>query len=585
MAKKLTDQATEAPFKEIIESDQIYEIPYFQRGYKWKGKQKNELIQDIDQILQGEEPVHFLGTIILHKKQTGATETNMFEIIDGQQRLTTLYLLCLAIVNVYIRNKQYDEASFALEQLIILKKTRQNASNLKLWPGRDDRQQFNDLHRKIWDHKGFHKHIVGQELKLLPDSGPKKGAITKMHGQLVTEVGRYFNGDDGFNDVKNIYEIINNKLHFINILVNEASNSTKFFERMNARGIKVSTGELVRNEIFSRVAANDPAEADELFENHWLPFYEKFKETRGTSADVFDHFLFIITLIKDPSQNKSSVFEYLRAEWKGKTPIQIIDDMKKYQGIYIQLRRNEDNKVHDNFIKVSKDLYVMIDRYVRADSPTTTLPFFVNLLYHYKEEELDKIEVKKIFASVESYLVRRGVLGIEPTGLHAIFKDLWNRMDKKTAETAEKIIRDTKTMVWPSDDEFNDKLNNRELYGVGVTKYILEEYELSLKGDYDRGDFDIEHIMPQTRNNQWDYIDQEDHAKYLHLIGNLLPITPIMNKSIKNFGFDHKRKRYKEDSKFKSTRQLGEDYEKWGIEEIKVRQKKIIQWAKKRWPI
>jgi len=584
MSQKLTDQATEAPFKEIIESDQIYEIPYFQRGYKWSGKQKNELMQDIDQILQGEEPVHFLGTIILHKKQTGATETNMFEIIDGQQRLTTLYLLCLAIVNVYIRNQEYDEASYALETLIILKKRRNNASNLKLWPGRDDRQQFNDLHRKIWEHKGFHKHIEGQELILLHDTGPKKGAISKMHSQLVTVIGQYFKQDDGFNDVKKIFDIMFNNLHFINILVNEASNSTKFFERMNARGIKVSTGELVRNEIFSRVAAEDPTEADNLFDNHWLPFYKKFEKSRGSSADVFDHFLFVFTLIQDPTYNKSRVFEYLRSRWKKNDPIEIINDMKRYQNIYIQLRRDSDNNVHPNMIEVPKTIYTCIGRYIRADSPSTTLPFVVNMLYNFKETRIDQKEVRKIFICIDSYLVRRAVLGIEPTGLHAIFKDLWGRMKEKTCETAEKIIRNTKTMYWPSEDEFEDRLTNRPLYGVSVTKYILEEYDISLKGDYAGEDFEVEHIVPQTLNNQWKHITKEEHDRFVNLIGNLLPITTGMNKSLQNFGFEKKKQRYKDDSRFKSVREVGENYDKWGIDEILDRQKRLIKWAKTRWP-
>jgi|GEM_PF-5454898 len=584
MSQKLTDQATEAPFKDIIESDQIYEIPYFQRGYKWKGTEKTELMQDIDQILQGEEPVHFLGTIILYKKQTGATEINMFEIIDGQQRLTTLYLLCLAIVNIYIRNKQYDEASYSLETLIVLKKKRKNASNLKLWPGRADRRQFNDLHRKIWGHKGFHNHIKDIELELLPDSGNESGNISKMHALLVTSIHQYYILDDGFNKVKNIFSIIFNDLRFINILVNEASNSTKFFERMNARGIKVTTGELVRNEIFSRVVTADPTEADKLYDNHWLPFYQEFDKSHGDEANVFDDFLFVFTLIKDPTYTKSRVFEYLRNRWKGKNPVTIIEDMEKYQNIYLQLRRDSDNNVPQNILGMPKGIYKCITRYIRANSPTTTLPFVVNLIFNFIDEKIDQKNVEGIFIAIDSYLVKRSVMGIEPTGLHAIFKDLWKRMKVKSIEDAVSRIRNAKTMVWPTGEEFTKALQDKPLYGTKISKYLIGEYDISLKGDDPGEDFEIEHILPQKLNNQWNQFTEDEHKKYVDLFANLLPITKELNKSIQNYSYEKKRERYQKDSKYKSCRELGKKHEEWTVDKIIDRQKTLLKWAVERWP-
>ena len=157
-------------------------------------------------------------------------------------------------------------------------------------------------------------------------------------------------------------------------------------------------------------------------------------------------------------------------------------------------------------------------------------------------------------------------------------------MKQKTFETAEKIIRDTKTMQWPSEEEFRDKLLHRPLYGVGITKYIIEEYDISRKGDYAGEDFEIEHILPQTLNHQWSHIGDEEHQKYVDTIGNLLPISSGMNKSIQNFSFQQKKKRYMKDSRFKSVREVGENYDEWGVKEILDRHNKLIKWALKRWP-
>jgi uncharacterized protein with ParB-like and HNH nuclease domain len=179
MEIKLTNSTLEASFGEIVKRGNIFQIPYFQRGFSWKEKHRKDLIEDIDQILNGEEDVHFLGTIIVYKKETAAQEVNLFEIIDGQQRILTLYLHLLAIVETFIRKHNFSDAARCIQNMLIFERT-SHPSNFKIYTSRQDRCQFNKIINKIFNNRGFKREFGEFDLKLLPDAGPETGALSNI---------------------------------------------------------------------------------------------------------------------------------------------------------------------------------------------------------------------------------------------------------------------------------------------------------------------------------------------------------------------------------------------------------------------
>lgn len=197
-----------------------------------------------------------------------------------------------------------------------------------------------------------------------------------------------------------------------------------------------------------------------------------------------------------------------------------------------------------------------------------------------------------ILDAVESFLFRRAISGIEPTGLHAVFKGLWQELAGTAAEeeldeavTADRVrnaISNKATVVWPKADDFRVAVETGELYRRKIAAYALREYELSLKGETPADAHQIEHIAPQNATELWKEAIPEDYERLLHTWGNLLPLTPTMNPSQGQNDFSLKKAAFA-DSIFASAREVAKEAV-WNAQTIKNRSKRIADWALTRWP-
>jgi uncharacterized protein with ParB-like and HNH nuclease domain len=110
---KLTNNADEADISSLIGNDSIFAIPFFQRPYKWKPAKLAQLNSDVLALVDEESDIHFLGAIIIHGLASKPAEAQIFEVIDGQQRLTTLYLYMCAVVKTLLDEGESEEAAVA----------------------------------------------------------------------------------------------------------------------------------------------------------------------------------------------------------------------------------------------------------------------------------------------------------------------------------------------------------------------------------------------------------------------------------------------------------------------------------------
>jgi len=187
---------------------------------------------------------------------------------------------------------------------------------------------------------------------------------------------------------------------------------------------------------------------------------------------------------------------------------------------------------------------------------------------------------------VESFLVRRAICGHEPTGLHAVFKKLWNDCNgQPTALTVKAAIQKHKTVVCPHDDDFKKAICTRPLYGSAITPFFILEYDLSLKGDKSETIPWTEHVLPVTFSPDWEIdFTLEQHALLKDTLPNLLPLTSEMNIGLSNKGYKHKRQAFQNDSKFKSTREFANNYDSWKPSDLDKRAKILAGWGVIRWP-
>src|SRR5262249_52489220 len=150
-----------------------------------------------------------------------------------------------------------------------------------------------------------------------------------------------------------------------------------------------------------------------------------------------------------------------------------------------------------------------------SDLPNSTLPFLMQLSKAASVQLISEDAGEQILAIIESFLVRRAICGHEPTGLHAVFKKLWTDCgaefigNRVTAEIAKH-----KTVVWPNAEEFKNAIQNRALYGSGITPYFIIEYDRSLKGDLPKKAPWIEHVLPTSPDDGWwKYFTKEQHEE------------------------------------------------------------------------
>lgn len=376
--------------------------------------------------------------------------------------------------------------------------------------------------------------------------------------------------------LRSIYTAMLEQVSVVQIDVLDPMNGPKIFDSLNSRQEPMTTGDLVRNEIFSRVADSDPVEVESLDQQYWQPFYDKFKNANGSS---FDDYFFPFGLLKNPNLKKSDVYAYLRSSWKNEQePAKIVASLATYQNSFLDLWNGT------NGLGLDTELADGVKR-LSTIAPTSTYPFLMPLLSGLNDGSIGRELGVRIMGVIESFLVRRALCGHEPTGLHAVFKRLWQdcggdvSVNKVTSE-----IRSHKTVVWPTTDEVKACVEGRILYGSSITKFFLQEWNRSLGGDDPKIVPWIEHVLPDGEWNEWKSdFSEDEHKRLKDTLANLIPLSQPMNQGLGTKAYVIKRERYLGDSAFKGPRMFATEYTTWNSSSINQRAKQLSEWAVSRW--
>ncbi len=565
---KVTDNTHEMSFHELFSQATQVTIPLFQREYVWTEKQLKRMIEEIDIIQNGEDTNRFLGAVIAVRRSANPAEPQPYEIVDGQQRLSTLYLFVLAAAAVAAKNNDNDYAKAIINTNLIIDWWA--GTNTKLIPSFADRGQFCNAFQQLIN-SGDLSDWLGTKAKLPAKSGSDSGKYINQFNRIKQFLQKRYN-EHGIDHLKEIVAIAQTKLTFVFILLKDPATATTVFEGLNDSGVPIGIGDLVRNEVFSKIG-NDSAKAEAVHRDLWLPFRNKL-------GDYFDKYFFPYALIQDSNLNSSDLFRGLRKIWGDvSNPEEIIKKLEDYSDSYLALCIG---KYPDSF---SKPISLALDKLVFSRCPTSVFPFMMKLLNEYtlgNVTEKDAIDCIKI---IESFMVRRAIAGLEPTGLLGVFRSAWNACNgQPNATSLTQVMNNRNTVEWPDDTRIRASILTRNIYSSHLRQYLLKEYDLSLGSDDPKNEFWIEHIMPQKLNADWcQLITDKDHQELLHTWGNLIPLTKEMNQSLSQSLFEVKSKEFETHSVFASARKLSSEYKKWDKVEILKRSSKIAEWAINRW--
>jgi hypothetical protein len=577
---RVTTESDESAFMDLVDGKNVINIPLFQRAFKWTKKNLQDFWSDVETILSADEELdsQFLGVIVFVAQDQKPSRPNLFDAVDGQQRLTTCYLNVMALAHAAAENQREDYALDIAKTYLLTRPFSSISTNTKLIPSAVDRQQFATIWAQFASLPTIGEDKWG-EYKPAPPSpaGDPEGNMLRAYSQMLRHARDLYR-KGGHELAEEFLTVILSKLSFVQINLADPIKAPQIFERLNARGQKIDTADLVRNEIFSRVA-EDTSNAKAIFDSEWEPFARRYRD----SGISLEQLLFPYGLMKNSLIKKDNLFHHLRKTWTDVSdPRLIIRDLDQFTPCVFAVETGDVKHIPGKALKAA------FGRLHRIRAPSSMYPFLFALVKNVKENHITEAAAVDIIFVLETFLFRRGVCGHEPTGLHAVFKGLWGELEKvgHTAETVRQGISKRTTVPWPGNQQFQEAIRQGKFYGKSVARYGIMEFELSRVGESPADDFEIEHVYPQTPDAGWNetIVAGEEAAKLRETWGNLAPITKRMNPSLGNVTYALKVIDY-EGAVFSSLREIAALWpDGWSLESIKSRNDMIATWALTRWP-
>ncbi|WQV34738.1 DUF262 and DUF1524 domain-containing protein [Helicobacter pylori] len=528
-------------------------IPIYQRVYSWGKEQCEQLWDDIIKI-GGNDKMngHFIGSILY--VLDGNTPSSPLLIIDGQQRLTTITLLLIAL-----RNHLSDEDKREyIEDLYLINGDKDGDKKFKLILSESDKDTLLSL---IDENK---RKPSETSVKIMENFKLFEEWISKNTGKLETI----------FKGLK--------KLMIVWIALEKGKDDPQLiFESMNSKGIELTQTDLIRNYIIMETETEEKQK--DFYNGYWRAMEEDFKQNETLFKRFVRHYLTIKTG-KIPNEKRVyEAFKRYQQERGIETEI-LLQDLQKYCGYFCQIAlKKEADK------DLSKALSFLVD--LEMD---VVYPLLLELYSDYRDGVLSKQDFIPIIALTESYICRRAVCGIPSNGLNKFFASFTKKIDKNQylkSMKAHFLSLEKTTGKFPKDSEFKDSFITKELYDpkkIKKIRYFLERLEnFDTKEPVNTQKCNIEHIMPQTlTSEEWKGDLGENfeaiHEKYLHTIGNLT-LTGY-NSEYSNKPFQEKRDMENgfKQSSLKLNQSL-KNLESFGEKEIEERANDLADWALKIW--
>lgn len=540
----------------LLKGPRQFVIPIYQRTYCWTIAQCQQLLQDILRISKDDSVNgHFIGSVV-HFQHSITTICDVPEllVIDGQQRLTTISLLVLAL-SEFLENTpglEIDTTPIKLRNYYLLNNEETGEKRFKLLLTQGDKAAFCSL-------------VGGTPLP--------EYALSR-----IVENYKFFQGKITHENVRDIYDGMM-RLFVVDVaLEREKDDPQLIFESMNSTGLALSQTDLIRNYVLMRLPVDQQTR---LYEKYWFPMEQSY----GNEYELlFNSFMRdYLTFKQKEIPRKDGVYEAFKnyVHTRGLSIEEIIADIFEFSSYYCKmtLHKETDKKLNEAFFRLSQ---------LKVD---VCHPFLIPVYRDYAHQTISADDFLSIVYRVESYVFRRAVCGIPTNSLNKTFMLLYHQINPENymeSLDAALILADNYKR-FPTDREFMAALTSKDVYNFPRRNYLLTILEnKDRKEQIHIGDYTIEHIMPQSANlssewqtmlgDQW----QELHEKYLHNLGNLT-LTGY-NSELSNRSFSEKKKMTGgfNDSPLRLN-EYPRQANSWGAEEIETRAQLLAQKACQIW--
>ena len=577
-------------FHSLFRSNIQFQIPFFQRGYAWEKKHWQQLFEDIEEGIVSDldfdqefnDVEHFFGPIVVLEKRNSSPDMKQFQIIDGQQRITTIYLL-IAIIRNLLQEKAH-ESQQANEYVATLNRYLINETEsaddylkLKLFSGKGDRLPTYYL---LFGRTNPNSKYLQTDQQLY---NPKTNKIDIFSVWAQKKIKK------DFGSVPRLWQLAQIVLQCLKIvwipLDDQKDDPQAIFESLNDRGMPLSASELLCNYVFKPlIDANESYE--QLHNNVWLKTINSIDQ----NGRFEDYLRTLITIGQKKVIGKGRrIYTFYKMKHKRMNVSDAKSFLKDLHGSYPSYNTITNPVVHRHPTAEINNILINLNS-TRMDACN---PFLLAVLKSLslglisQEDSIDMLQEAYVF------VVRRKMCEMPTQKYDLIFPNLLGRIINEPNKA--KAIREIliSEAYYVSNQEFKDALVNRPLYrprDLPFTRMVLRELDKIMQSFNQLPDYTtlptVEHVLPQTVDSVWkSYLENDasdpELLKYTNTLGNLCLLSQPANSHAGQDPFDAKKRDYTDVSAL--TRDVKDRDVTWNIQAIKDRSKDLSEHALDIW--
>jgi hypothetical protein len=582
-------KATNSTLRHLIEGTKVFAVPLYQRRYSWDRPNWIELWKSIleqyeyaKQESPGDTPLtHFIGSVVLAPAPGAASAPTRYVLVDGQQRLTTTMVALAALRDLLAEQAKALEgadestgataAGMSVSQALILKYNTLYLRNafevdplkvLRLLPTQQDRA---DYEATVGATPAAPSGRIGEAYDFFRSTKAMRG--TDLDGVAL--------------DLNQVSEVLLSRLTLVEISTEPGDNVHRIFQTLNSAGVKLKQIDLLRNHFFMLL----PTRGEKLYAELWRDMELRLGES------ILDRFFWAQLVRTDPRVSRTDVYAAMQRRLE---PIATDE-----AAVESELRSlNQDSHSYLALVQPVRSTPDLVEQRLsalREWGADTARPLMLELIIRMADGRLSASAVAESLLAIESFLVRRMLVGIPTNNLNRTFSSLTPtlaRGDFSPADLKEALAAGQK--YWPSDRQVATSIGTRPFYFSGQPhqrRFILEKIADTYAGK-ERVELDqslsIEHLMPRTLSASWlNYLSddpgaaQRDHEQYLHTLGNLT--LSGYNSELSNNDWSRKRQELARSS-LAINRQIAAEYEVWNVSSIQDRAVELSNLVVRLWP-
>jgi uncharacterized protein with ParB-like and HNH nuclease domain len=514
-----------ATFGDLMGNGKIYRVPIFQRDYSWTEENWEDLWQDILGLYDDPAASHYMGAIVL---QTSSTSDQEFTIIDGQQRIATISIIAIAVIEkIQVLVKQNQQAIANHERQEILRQTYLGnrdpislhySSKLFLNENNNDFYQSNLINlREPWNLRS-----VSQSNQLLWK------AFQYFSSQLTQLKGIVYSGE---NLAEFLTKIIVQRLLFIQINVQDELNAYTVFETLNARGIELSSTDLLKNYLFSLFRGPDDLNEGQ---RRWRVI------ANTVQMENIPEFLRYYLSLQRPWVKRERLFKAVRESVQdSQQAFDLLDQLERYSSLFVALGNAQDDFWRET---PANRTYIRELELFRVKQAYPIL-----FAAHSQFSDADFTRLLKLISVLSfRYTV---VCGLNPSELEKLYNQVAIAIQSSEITTPKQVFEQLRS-VYVSDEKFSQDFELLTVSTRGQQKKLARYMLWKLENDAANQEiieesFSIEHILPESPDQDWqDNFTDAQMIDMVYRLGNLTPLEPNLNRQIGNQPYVVKRETY-----------------------------------------